>query len=226
MVVSIPMNNSPTYSQSNGLAERAVRYAKKLLEKCHRDTSDIFLAVLHTRDTTKDKLPSPAQRPMSRSLRSTIQITGERLKPAVQIHVHNTVLKKRQQNNYDKSANNLPELYQGDTVRLQISKGDERNGRVEGPTSDPRSYKVISEAVCYCRNRMQLLKVPEPYNYDDVLYHYNAPVTNEHVNQNPVNLNKGHSRIGRVYKPNPKYSEYGVLDSIGLLDVILYIMFR
>ena len=49
----------------------------------------------------------------------------------------------------------------------------------------------------------------EPYNDDDddVLYHYNAPVTNEGVNQNPVNLNKGYSRLGRVYKPNPKYGE-------------------
>ena len=42
---------------------------------------------------------------------------------------------------------------------------------------------------------------------DDVLYLYKSPVTNEHVNQNPVNLDKGHSRFGRVYKPNPKYSE-------------------
>ena len=50
----------------------------------------------------------------------------------------------------------------------------------------------------------------ETYNDDDVLYHYKAPVTNEHVNQNPVKLDNGHSRFGRVYKPNPKYSEYGV----------------
>ena len=49
--------------------------------------------------------------------------------------------------------------------------------------------------------------VSETYNDDDVLHHYKAPVTNEHVNQNPVNLNKGNSRFGRVYKPNPKYSE-------------------
>ena len=148
---------------------------------------------------------------MSRRLRSTIPITEERLKPAVQINVYKTLMKKRQQNktHYDKSAKNLPELQQGDIVRLQKSKGYDKIGRIEGPTSDPRRYKVISKGASYRRNRRQLLKVSETYNDDDddVLYHYKAPVTNEHVNQNPVNLNKGHSRFGRVYKPNPKYNE-------------------
>ena len=71
------------------------------------------------------------------------------------------------------------------------------------------SYNVISKGVRYRRNRRQLLNVSDPYNdnCDDVLYHYNAPVTNEHVNQNRVTLNKGHSIFGPVYKPNTKYSE-------------------
>ena len=117
------ITSSPTYPQSNGLAERGVRSAKELLEKCHRDKSDIFLALLHTRNTTKGELPSPAQRLMSRRLRSTIPITEERLKHAVQINVYKTLMKKRQQNktHYDKSAKNLPELQQGDNVRLQTS---------------------------------------------------------------------------------------------------------
>ena len=117
-------------------------------------------------------------------------------------------MRKKQQNktHYDKFAKNLPELPQGDTVRLQTSKGYDTFGRIEGPTSDPRSYNVISKDVSYRRNRRQLLKVSETYN-DDVLYHYKAPVTNAHANQNPVKLNKGHYRFGRVYKPNPKYSE-------------------
>ena len=58
MVVSIPVNNffecvrdwdihhitsSSTYRHSNGLAERAVRYAMELSEKCHRDDHISFL---------------------------------------------------------------------------------------------------------------------------------------------------------------------------------------
>ena len=40
--------------------------------------------------------------------------------------------------------------------------------------------------------------------YDDVVYHYNVPVTNANVKQNPLNLN--HSRFDRDFKPDPKYS--------------------
>ena len=123
--------------------------------------------------------------------------------------MHKTLVKKRQQNqtHYDKSAKNLPELHQGATVRLQTSKGYDQIGRIEGPTSEPRSYNIISKGVRYCRNRRQLLKVSETYNDDDdddVLYHYKAPVTNEHVNQNPVDINQCHPRFGQVYKPNLK----------------------
>ena len=61
------ITSSATYPQSNGLSERAVRSAKEVLEKCHRDKSDIFIALLRTRNTTKGEL-SPAQRLMSRRL--------------------------------------------------------------------------------------------------------------------------------------------------------------
>jgi hypothetical protein len=43
-------NSSPEYPQSNGLAERAVQSAKQLLEKCKRDGSDVYLALLNMRN--------------------------------------------------------------------------------------------------------------------------------------------------------------------------------
>ena len=53
---------STLYSQSNGLEERAVRSAKSVLEKCRRDESDIYMALLNLRNTPRDsKTKSPAE---------------------------------------------------------------------------------------------------------------------------------------------------------------------
>ena len=58
--------SSPEFPQSNGLAERAVRSAKQLMEKSHRDGSDVFLSLLNLRNIPRDPtLGSPAERLMS-----------------------------------------------------------------------------------------------------------------------------------------------------------------
>lgn len=66
----IHVTSSPEYPQSNGLAERAVRSAKLLMERSHRDGTDIFLNLLNIRNIPRDKaLGSPAERLMSRQTR-------------------------------------------------------------------------------------------------------------------------------------------------------------
>ena len=75
------VTSSPYYAQSNGLAERAVRSAKELLEKCKKDGTDINLALLNQRNTPRDEvLGSPAQRLMPRRLKSTIPCSDKLLK--------------------------------------------------------------------------------------------------------------------------------------------------
>jgi transposase InsO family protein len=65
--------SSPEFPQSNGLAERAVRSAKQLMEKSHRDGSDVFLNILNLRNNPRDQtLGSPAERLMSRQTRAAI----------------------------------------------------------------------------------------------------------------------------------------------------------
>ena len=46
--------SSPKFPQSNGLAERAVRSAKQLMEKSHRDGSDVFLSLLNLRNIPRE----------------------------------------------------------------------------------------------------------------------------------------------------------------------------
>ncbi|KAL0152410.1 hypothetical protein M9458_052133 [Cirrhinus mrigala] len=58
--------SSPNFPQSNGLAERAVRSAKQLMEKSKQDGTDIYLNLLNLLNVPRDpKLGSPAQRLIS-----------------------------------------------------------------------------------------------------------------------------------------------------------------
>ncbi|CAH1242406.1 Hypp6668 [Branchiostoma lanceolatum] len=63
---------SPRYPQSNGLAERSVQTAKRLLRKAEADKRDPYLALLDYRNTPIDRqLESPAQILMGRRLPTT-----------------------------------------------------------------------------------------------------------------------------------------------------------
>ena len=61
------VTSSPEYPQSNGLNERAVRSARRLLETTERDGTDFYLNLLGTRNMPRDNiLGSPARRLLSR----------------------------------------------------------------------------------------------------------------------------------------------------------------
>ncbi|XP_035221250.1 uncharacterized protein K02A2.6-like [Stegodyphus dumicola] len=78
------ITSSPYHPQSNGLAERSVQTAKKLLKKAQADHADPYLALLAHRNTpTNEMLGSPAQRLMSRRTRTILPASEELLKPQV-----------------------------------------------------------------------------------------------------------------------------------------------
>lgn len=159
--------SSPEYPQANGLAERAVRSAKHLMEKSKRDGSDVFQNLLNLRNVPRDQtLGSPAERLMSRQTRTSLPISKSILVPASKnnVAVMNQISKKRrcQKTYYDKSSRTLRPLLQGEVVRLATTKGHDRIGLVKQLCDEPRSYLVEVGGREYRRNRKHILPVAEP----------------------------------------------------------------
>lgn len=74
--------SSPYHPRSNGMAERAVQEAKKLLIKCSRDKVSFCLALLERRNTPRDAhRKSPVQRLMGRQTRTLLPVTTSHMKP-------------------------------------------------------------------------------------------------------------------------------------------------
>ncbi|XP_017484858.1 PREDICTED: uncharacterized protein K02A2.6-like, partial [Rhagoletis zephyria] len=88
--------SSPRYAQSNGKAESAVKIAKRLIKKALDSGEDVWLAVLNYRNTPNAIGSSPAQRLMSRRLRSAIPAHPKKLLPEAQKNVHDRIMRKRQ----------------------------------------------------------------------------------------------------------------------------------
>ena len=231
------ITSSPAYPQSNGLAENAVKQAKHIFEKSKRDGTDPYLALLNVRNIPRDStLGSAAQRLMSRRLNSPLPINPNLLKPEIipgkQVQNRLCALRNQQKQYYDKSAQDLFNLNEGDQVRLQTDKGYDKVGYVKKVDELPRSYIVESEGREFRRNRRHLLYVNEPSTSNDSGSNLDNPTvlnhdTQESVNSNVQNLDnntnadsnvhnesenipsqkddRNVSRSGRIRKPNPKY---------------------
>ena len=111
---------------------------------------------------------SPAQRLFGRRLRNNLPIASTLLKPQIQTDV----LERKQQNNekqaqyYNRGAKDLPELNEGDTVRIKPSKYSSTwEKAVVREQVGIRSYKVENEqGVVLRRNRVHLRKTSEQFN--------------------------------------------------------------
>ena len=77
------MTTSPMYPQANELVERSVQTAKQLLKKAKGGSQDPFLSPLEYRNPQIDGLSSPAQLLVSRTLRASLPVTRDQLKPEV-----------------------------------------------------------------------------------------------------------------------------------------------
>ena len=165
----IHKTSSPGFPQSNGLVERAVQTAKKMLDKCKCDGTDPYIALLNLRNTPRDQvLGSPAQRLQARRLKSKLPTASPLLVPKVinPLTVNEQLLQKKlqQKKYYDKSARPLTSFQTRDQVRVQTKIGHARLGMIKRPPipEQPRSYIMVTvNSKDYRRNQRNLLKVAE-----------------------------------------------------------------
>lgn len=121
----VHITSSPENPQSNGLAERAVRSAKQLMEHSHRDGTDVFLNLVNLRNIPRDlTLGSPAECLMSRQTRAAIPVSTKLLQPNpkdAQL-IRTQLLNKRLilKRHYDISSSPLKPLAEGQVIRMQM----------------------------------------------------------------------------------------------------------
>ena len=166
--------SSPHFHQSNGLAERAVRTAKTLMQKCKDEKSDYHLALLNLRNTPRNGLASPAQLLFSRRTRTLLATTQKALVSQVVDGIPEKIAAIRQtkKSSYDKHSKQLIPLIQGDVVRVETDVGFKLLGTVIEVCDKPRSYVVQVGDKRYRRNRRQLLKVnaPSPVADEEIIF--------------------------------------------------------
>ena len=169
------VTSSPHYPQANGLAERAVRTIKGLLQK----STDPYLALLTYRSTP---LPwcglSPAQLLMGRNIRSTIPQVPRCFEPEwsylPEFRQKDALEKRKQKANFDlrHRARPLPPLEHGQNVWVRTD-GRVDPGQVVNPTSAPRSYMVETSSGMVRRNQVHV--TPRPVENDKTTTTTNNP---------------------------------------------------
>ena len=187
------ITSSPKYPQSNGLAERAVQSAKAMMEKCRRDRTDPYLALLNLRNIPRGNLGSPAQRLMSRRLRNAIPMAKQLLTPITQKNVRTKLknIRLQKKKHYDKSAKPLKQLNDQQKVRMQTDRGYDQEAEIVRHSNKPRSYVVQSNGKQYERNRRHLLPVieespsPEPSKIDHPNESPTTPTTPRKLAERP-----------------------------------------
>uniref|UniRef100_A0A3B4GG05 Integrase catalytic domain-containing protein n=1 Tax=Pundamilia nyererei TaxID=303518 RepID=A0A3B4GG05_9CICH len=148
------ITSSPRYPQSNGLAEKTVQTAKRILTKAKQDKMDPYLSLLEYRNTPVDGLKSPAQILMSRRLHSILPSTTTQVRPQE--------CQLRQKRHYDTSARPLPTPRAGALIRYQQEDGTWQPATIVKPAETPRNYHIkTGDGQLLRRNRRHLVSAQD-----------------------------------------------------------------
>ena len=197
------LTSSPTYPQSNGMAERAVQTVKGLLKKALQGNADPYLALLNFRTSPAfNGGPSPAFKLYQRNPRTLLPSVAQATDP----HKSSVLTSSYPTKYYNSRSKDLPPLHQNDTVRIHTGRSWSTKAKVVDcdNKNGPRSYIVETEnGSVLRRNRRDLLRTKETF---DPSHDYDQLDIPEPVRDNdkpqPVENTSGHelykTRYGRT----------------------------
>ena len=162
------VTSSPTYAQSNGLAERAVQTVKDMLKKA----KDPYLAMLSYRTTAIDDIGlSPAEMMFSRKLKTKLPTSAPLLQQQGLPKNLKNRFKRRQEKQkqyYDRGSKQLKPLKIGENVVMEHNN-TWKPATVTAEHHTPRSYVVENEyGQTYRRNRRHLRSTSARFNPDQI----------------------------------------------------------
>ena len=160
--------SSPRYPQSNGLAEKAVQTAKRIVTKAAASGRDPYIALLEYRTTPiSDCGKSPAQLLMSRRLRYILHSTPASLQPVLvnpeDIQLRFEEKQDKQNTVYDRNARTRASISVGDQILMRKKSGGYQSAVVTEKTDAPRSYNVRTKDGAIYRRTSRHLKKPRHY---------------------------------------------------------------
>ncbi|KAI2645886.1 hypothetical protein H4Q32_025223 [Labeo rohita] len=150
-------HSSPNYTQSNSMAERAIKTVKTMLKAAAQSGTDPHLALLTLRNTPVTGLKySPAQILMGRVLRSTLPTSKAVLRPSTPKHIQLALQQRQSQQKswYDRTAAPLPALRRGQRAVTDRQKSLDpyaalfrsrgQTGSNNSEHSPQRAYKLVN----------------------------------------------------------------------------------
>ncbi|XP_064458840.1 uncharacterized protein K02A2.6-like [Ornithodoros turicata] len=199
------ITSSPHYPRSNGMAERAVREAKKLLSKYAYESTEFKTALLEWRNTPRDKvLKSPVQRLMGRSTRTLLPVHSACLQPSL-VQPKDVVsrlqhLRQRQQVYYNRGTRQLPQLLPDSPVTAYNSKVKTwAPATVVGSAGAPRSYIIRTSDGAELRRTREHLRSSQCQQQQPASTPENEPRSGPATESVPVRRSTRQRRSPRRY---------------------------
>ncbi|GFT48060.1 transposon Tf2-9 polyprotein [Nephila pilipes] len=205
------------------MVERAVGIAKSIMRKAREDKRDYLVGLMEYRNTSISGLDlSPAQMMFNRRLKTKLPISNKLLNAELFNNIREKLIERQniQKLYYDKTAHPLPELKQGENVRIFNFKNKtwESAQIVSKHKLHPWSYFVKNQSgKILRRNKKHIRKSNTSFHIetdpnDISTFHSNSevvlnPQNIQHCNESNCNVQR---KSNRVRKPPSYLNDYVV----------------